>query len=371
MSLEPPRMSHQGNLAGRKALFLRACRSEPTERVPVWMMRQAGRYLPEYRALRERHTFLEMCKSPDLAAEVSLQPFRALSVDAVIVFSDILVLAEAMGLPIEVGDAGPVIRETIRTQAQVDSLALFDPEVETRFTCDAIRRLTRELGPEVPVIGFAAAPWTLACYLIEGRSVDGFPNAKAMLWREPALLRALLGRIARATAGYLRAQIAAGATAVQLFDTWAGELSLAHYRAFELPATQLLLAELDARDVPVILYTKASNHLIEAVATTGASVLSVDWRAELANLRAQFGSRIALQGNVDPYALLGSAESIRGAVRTAVEATGGVGHILNLGHGVLPQTPVENARAFVTEGQSSSVAAAATARTEAPAAPRA
>jgi len=333
------------------------------------MMRQAGRYLPEYRALRERHTFLETCKSPELAAEVSLQPFRALGVDAVIVFSDILIVAEAMGLRIEVGDGGPVIRETIRTQAQVDSLADFDPEVETRFTCDAIRRLARELGPDVPVIGFAAAPWTLACYLIEGRSSDGFPKAKAMLWREPALLRALLERIARATANYLRAQIAAGAVAVQLFDTWAGELSLADYRAFELPATQLLLSELGAGAAPTILYTKASNHLIEAVAATGASVLSVDWRADLAKLRAQFGSRVALQGNVDPCALLTSRETIRAAVRAAVQATGGVGHVLNLGHGILPQTPVENARAFIEEGQAAPVAFAPTARTAAPAAP--
>jgi len=332
------------------------------------MMRQAGRYLPEYRALRERHTFLETCKSPELAAEVSLQPFRALGVDAVIVFSDILIIAEAMGLPIEVGDAGPVIGETIGNLAQVDTLALFDPEVQTRFTCDAIRRLVRELGPDVPVIGFAAAPWTLACYLIEGRSKDGFPKAKAMIWREPALLRALLERIARATAIYLRAQIAAGATAIQLFDTWAGELSLADYRAFELPATQLLLAELNAGAAPTILYTKASGHLIEAVAATGASVLSVDWRADLAKLRAQFGSRIALQGNVDPCALLASAESIRGAVHAAVEATGGVGHILNLGHGILPQTPVENARAFIEAGQSASVALAPTTRTAAPSA---
>lgn len=338
--------------------------------MPVWMMRQAGRYLPEYRALRERHTFLETCKSPVLAAEVSLQPFRTLGVDAVIVFSDILIVAEAMGLPIELGDSGPVVRETIGTQAQVDALALFDPEVETRFTCDAIRRLARELGPDVPVIGFAAAPWTLACYLIEGRSSDGFPKAKAMLWREPVLLRALLERIARATAIYLRAQIAAGATAVQLFDTWAGELSLADYRAFELPATQLLIRELRAADTPVILYTKASNHLLDAVATTGASVLSVDWRVDLAKLHAQLGSRVALQGNVDPCALLGSQESIRGAVRAAVEATGGIGHVLNLGHGILPQTPVESARTFVEAGQSATVTAAKPPRATAPAAPR-
>ena len=321
------------------------------------MMRQAGRYLPEYRALRERHTFLEMCKSPDLAAEVSLQPIRALGVDAVILFSDILIVAEAMGLPIEVGDSGPVVGETISTRAQVDGLALFDPEDATRFTCDTIRFLRNELGDEVPVIGFAAAPWTLACYLIEGRSSESFPRAKAMLFSEPGLLRALLERIARATAVYLRAQIAAGAAAVQLFDTWAGELSVADYGVFELPATQLLIGEIEAGSTPVILYTKASNHLLDAVATSGATVLSVDWRGDLAKLRSQYGARLALQGNVDPCVLLGPERAIREAARAAVDATGGVGHVLNLGHGILPQTLVENARTFVEAGQSATVTA--------------
>ena len=320
-------------------------------------MRQAGRYLPEYRAIRKKHKFLEVCKTPDLAAEVSLQPYRILGVDAVIVFSDILIPAGAMGLPIELTDAGPVIETPMRSAAQVEALAEFDPEQETGFLTEAIRRLTRELGPNVPVLGFAAAPWTLACYMVEGRGKDGFPAAKTMLYSDPRLLRALLERIARATGLYLRAQIAAGATAVQLFDTWVGELTLDQYLEFALPATQLLIEEIGAGDTPVILYTKASSHLISAAAESGANVLSVDWRADLAALRERLGPRVALQGNVDPCVLLGPELGVRLAARDAVEKTGGLGHILNLGHGILQQTPVENARAFVAAGQSAPVAA--------------
>jgi uroporphyrinogen decarboxylase len=319
------------------------------------MMRQAGRYLPEYRAIREKHTFLEVAKTPDLAAEVSLQPYRRLGVDAVIVFSDILIPAEAMGAPIELGDAGPMIHSPIRTAEQVEALLQFDPESETRFLGDAIRRICRALGPDVPVLGFAAAPWTLACYMVQGHARDGFPAAKAMLLNEPRPFRRLLEKIARATADYLKAQIAAGAAAVQLFDTWAGELDAATYRDFELPATQLLLAELQAGDTPVILFTKNSTHLLEHLAQAGADVLSVDWRLDLGDLRQHLGPRIALQGNVDPSVLLGPAEPIAQAAQAAIERTGGLGHILNLGHGILPQTAVGSAQAFVRAGQAAPV----------------
>jgi uroporphyrinogen decarboxylase len=350
-------MTNSANTLSRKSLFLRACRCEPVDRVPVWIMRQAGRYLPEYRALREKHKFLEVCKTPDLAVEVSLQPFHILDVDAVIVFSDILIPAEAMGLPVELTDGGPVIEPPVRSAGQVRALAEFDPEQETGFLTEAIRRLSRTLGPDVPVLGFAAAPWTLACYMVEGRGRDGFPTAKTLLYSEPETFRALLERIARATARYLRAQIDAGAAAVQLFDTWIGELPLEQYREFALPATQLLIEEIRAGDTPVILYTKASSHLIASAAETGATVLSVDWRADLAALREQLGTRVALQGNVDPCVLLGPEGGVRRAAREAVKKTGGMGHVLNLGHGILPQTPVENARAFVAAGRSAPVAA--------------
>ena len=336
----------------RKDLFLRACRFEPVDRVPVWIMRQAGRYLPDYQAVRARHSFLEICKTPELAAEVSLQPYRVLGVDAVIVFSDILIVAEAMGMPLEVPDSGPVLSNPIRDMAAVQRLRAFDPEHATKFVAEAIRAICRELGPDVPVIGFAAAPWTLACYMIEGRTRGDISHAKALLREQPALLRELLERIARSTAAYLQSQIAAGAAVIQLFDTWAGELSPAEYAAFELPATQMIFDALAQTHVPKILFAKSSARLLDSLARTGADVLSVDWMTDLAEARRTLGRRVALQGNVDPEVLLGPQDAIREAARAAVEKTGGLGHILNLGHGILPATPVEHAKAFVEAGQS-------------------
>ena len=338
--------------SNRKSLFLKACRCEPVEQVPVWIMRQAGRYLPEYRAVRAKHGFLEICKTPELAMEVSLQPFHILGVDAVIVFSDILIPAEAMGMELELTEAGPVLGNPIRERRDMAALRRFDPEQETRFLNDAIRGLVSTLGPTVPVLGFAAAPWTLACYMVEGQTKSGFDSLKRLLYADPKMLRELLETIARCTVDYLRAQVAAGAAAVQLFDTWAGELGRKEYEAFALPATQLLISELNAGETPVILYTKGCAHLMPLVARTGATVLSVDWRVDLKKLREHFGPGIALQGNVDPCVLLGPAEGVRSAVREAIEKTDGLGHILNLGHGILPSTPVENARAFVQAGQS-------------------
>ncbi len=334
----------------RKALFLRACRGEALPRLPVWMMRQAGRYLPEYRAIRANHAFLEVCKTPDLAVEVSLQPFRLLGVDAVIVFSDILIPAEAMGLKVELGDAGPNLPEPVRSKRDVEKLKLFDPEVETAFLPEAIRRIVREVGPAVPVLGFAAAPWTLACYMVEGRSKEGFATVKSFLLSEPATFRDLLHRIAQATIPYLKAQIAAGAAAVQLFDTWCGELSLSDYENFALPATQEIISGLGA-SAPVIYYTKASHHLLPAVARSGANVLSVDWRVDMRALREKLGPRIAIQGNVDPAVLFAPPDQIRRATQEAICALAGTGHILNLGHGILQHTPVENAQLFIETGQ--------------------
>jgi uroporphyrinogen decarboxylase len=356
-------MPAPGSQFDRKTLFLRACRAESVDRVPVWMMRQAGRYLPEYRAVRAKHSFLEVCKTPELAVEVSLQPFMTLGMDAVILFSDILVPAEAMGLAVEFGDGGPELPDPVRTVDDVDALHDFDPQQETRFVPDAIAQLCHILGPEVPVLGFAAAPWTLACYMIDGQGRTGFPLAKQMLFAEPALIRGLLRRIARNTARYLQAQIAAGATAVQLFDTWAGELSRAEYDAFALPAVQYLIDELNAGTTPVIYYTKGSNHLLESAARTGAGILSVDWRVDMGELRAKLrevtGRIWVLQGNVDPAVLLGPEENVRQAVRLALAQTGGLGHILNLGHGILPTVSVENARAFIEAAQSPGCIAAA------------
>lgn len=347
-------MTTSSALLNRNDLFLRACRGEALSRIPVWMMRQAGRYLPEYRAIRATRPFLEVCKTPDLAAEVSLQPYRLLGVDAIIVFSDILIPAEAMGLKLELGDAGPNLPDPVRSKSDVEKLKVFDPEIETGFLPETIRRIAREAGPTVPVLGFAAAPWTLACYMVEGRAREGFATVKSFLLHDPATFHQLLHRIAQATIPYLKAQIAAGASAVQLFDTWSGELSLRDYRDFALPATQEIISALSG-SVPVIYYTKASNHLLPAVARSGANVLSVDWRVDLRELREQFGPRIAIQGNVDPTVLLGPPEEIRRATKEAMAALGGVGHILNLGHGILQQTPVENAKLFIETGQQASL----------------
>jgi len=343
-------MSEARGSMSRKELFLRACRGEAVPRLPVWMMRQAGRYLPEYREIRAKRAFLEVCKTPELAIEISLQPFRRLGVDAIIVFSDILIPAEAMGMKLELGDAGPNLPEPVRAERDIEALRIFDAESDTRFLMDAIRGIVREVGPAVPVLGFAGAPWTLACYMIEGRTKEGFATVKALMYEKPSAFEALLTKISNATVGYLKAQIAAGAAAVQLFDTWCGELNLADYERFALPAVQGIISRVGG-EVPVIYYTKASHHLLCAVAKSGADVLSVDWRIDLASARATLGPRIALQGNVDPAVLFAPAEKIRTVTRETAEKLGGVGHILNLGHGILVGTPVENAQLFVETGQ--------------------
>src|SRR5256714_15428355 len=234
-------MTQQMASINRKDLFLRACRGDALPRVPVWMMRQAGRYLPEYREIRAKHAFLDVCKTPQLAVEVSIQPLRRLGVDAVIVFSDILIPAEAMGLQLELGDAGPNLPNPVRSKLDVDRLQMFDPEAETGFLPETIRRIVKSVGPEVPVLGFAGAPWTLACSMVEGKTKEGFATVKSFLYHQPKTFRALLHRIAQATIPYLRAQIAAGATAVQLFDTWCGELNFPEYVEFALPAVQELI----------------------------------------------------------------------------------------------------------------------------------
>jgi uroporphyrinogen decarboxylase len=335
----------------KKELFLRASRFEPVERVPVWIMRQAGRYLPEYQAVRARHTFLEICKTPEIAAEVSMQPFRRLGVDAVIVFSDILIVAEAMGMPLDVPDSGPVLSNPVRSAPQVAALRDFDPERETQFVGQAIGAICREVGPRVPVIGFAAAPWTLACYMIEGQTRGDISRAKQMLRLEPEVLDALLARIAKMTIEYLQMQIAAGASVIQLFDTWAGELTPGEYDAFALPATQRVFQGIARSGVIKTLFAKGSSRHLESLARSGADILSIDWNTDLAEARRRLGRRVALQGNVDPRVLLGDDPSVRRAAREAVSQTGGQGHVLSLGHGILPTTPVENARAFVEAGQ--------------------
>lgn len=343
-------MTLQAPTLTRKELFLRACRCEPVPRLPVWMMRQAGRYLPEYREIRAKHSFLEVCKTPDLALEVSVQPFRRLGVDAIIIFSDILIPAEAMGLPLELEDKGPNLPEPVRSEVDVKKLRIFDPEVETGFLMEALRRTVKYAGEDVPVLGFAASPWTLACYMVEGKAKEGFPTVKNFLYREPKAFRELLHKIAQATILYLKGQIAAGVAAVQLFDTWCGELNLWDYSDFVLPSVQEVISGLGSA-VPVVYYTKASHHLLSSVVKTGASVLSVDWRVSLRELRKLAGPNVAIQGNLDPAVLFGTHEKIRQNTLDIIAELGGHGHILNLGHGILQHTPVDNAQFFILTGQ--------------------
>jgi uroporphyrinogen decarboxylase len=334
-------------------LLIRAALGEPIERTPVWMMRQAGRYLPEYREIRADTDFLTLCKTPDLAVEVSLQPYRILDVDAVIMFSDILIPVEAMGQEVRLTEQkGPELPVPIRTREQVDRLVVPDPVEKTGFVMEIIRTLRRELDESVPLIGFAGAPWTLAAYMIEGGGSKNYAHVKRMMFGDPATFEALLDKIADAIILYLNAQIEAGAQVVQLFDSWAGELSSADYERFALPYQQKIFESLNRQSVPVILYINGCGIFLEKMATSGADVLSIDWRIDLKDARKRIGDNLTIQGNLDPCVLLTTPEIITARAKDLIEAGGGARHILNLGHGILPMTPVENARAFIQAAKS-------------------
>jgi uroporphyrinogen decarboxylase len=310
-------------------------------------MRQAGRYLPEYREVRSHFSFLGLCEDVENAVEVSLQPFRRFGMDGVILFSDILIPLRPMGLEVQLDDGGPKLPHPVRTAADVAALRSFDPTKETAFVPAILRTLKKEIDGKAALLGFCGAPWTLATYVVEGAGSRSFPAVKAMLHKEPALLADLLDRLADACGDYLAAQIEAGADAVQVFDTWAGELSRADYERFARPATERLLARLPKRgEVPVILYASGSPHLLASLAETSADVLSVDWKLPLDEARRVARGK-ALQGNVDPGVMLGTTDGVRDAALAARRAAGPVGHILNLGHGLLPPTPPENVGAFV------------------------
>jgi len=332
--------------------LIRACRRQEVDRAPVWMMRQAGRYMPEYRALRAKHDFMTMCKTPELAAEVSLQPYEILGVDGVIMFSDILVAVEAMGMKLDIIESkGPVLDDPIRTDAQVDKLIIPDPVETMPFVMETIRLLRKRLDHEAPLIGFAGAPFTLASYMVEGGGTRNYAEIKRMMYREPMTVHKLLDKLADTIILYINAQIEAGAQVVQLFDTWAGELSAADYEEFALPYEQKVFEHIHrgprGLTVPAILYVNGCAHILEKMAESGANVLSVDWRIDLAEARRRVGDKVALQGNLDPCELLGTPETITESVKEILKKGGGLGHIVNLGHGILPMVPVENARAFI------------------------
>ena len=329
------------------ARLLRACRGEPVDRPPVWLMRQAGRYLPEYRRVREGLSFLDLCRNVDLAVEVSLQPLRLVGTEAVILFSDIFVPISGLGVEFDFRP-GPVVAEPIRTLAQVERLRASDPRESVPFVFEILRRLRRELAPErVPLIGFSGAPFTLAAYLVEGHGSKEFSAIKHMMVRAPEVLRALQARLTTLVVDYLAAQIDAGAQVVQLFDTWAGLLGPEDYEAWVLPVHREIAARLDRSRAPLILYVRGSAHVLAPMLDSGADVISLDWRVDLAAAARLAGRRASLQGNLDPAFLAAPPEAIAARVRAIVAAAAPArGLVLNLGHGCLPDTPVAGVRAF-------------------------
>jgi uroporphyrinogen decarboxylase len=327
--------------------LLRSCRGEPVDRPPVWLMRQAGRYLPEYRKVREGVTFLDMCRDVERAVEVSLQPVQLVGSEAVIFFSDIFTPVPPMGVAVDFRP-GPIIDEPIRSLGQVEKLRVPDPRESTPFVFEIIRTLRAELETSrIPVLGFAGAPFTLAAYLVEGKGSKDFGAVRRMMYAAPEVLRALQSRLTEMVVGYLNAQIEAGVQVVQLFDTWAGLLGPAEYREWVLPVHTEIAARLDRDRAPLILYVNNGVHVLGEMIESGADVLSLDWRVEIADAARRVGDRVSLQGNLDPCALHQSREEIIARVRgIAEDARPARGHILNLGHGCLPDTPVEGVRAF-------------------------
>ncbi len=320
--------------------FLRACRREPVDATPIWFMRQAGRYMPEYRALRAKYTLLELCKNPELATEVTLQPVRAHGVDAAILFADILLPLEPMGAPFEFAKGeGPVIHHPVRDRAAVDALRVIDPEEGLGYVLDAIRMVHKELDGKTPLIGFAGAPFTLASYLIEGGKSSNYALTKRMMYGEPDTWHALMGKFSEVVRRYLHAQVKAGANAVQLFDSWVGSLSPTDYEEFILPHVAHILKDLEKTGVPVIHFGTDTGALLELQQRAGGTVIGVDWRTPIDQAIARLGDGVAVQGNLDPL-LLGAPRELltRRVDDILARARGASGHIFNLGHGILPDT---------------------------------
>ncbi|MBN7137715.1 uroporphyrinogen decarboxylase [Lysobacter enzymogenes] len=339
--------------------FLRALRRQPVDRTPVWLMRQAGRYLPEYRATRaQAGSFLNLAKNPELACEVTLQPLRRFPLDAAILFSDILTVPDAMGLGLYFADGeGPKFERPIRSAADIDRLGVPDMETDLRYVMDAVRTIRRELNGSVPLIGFSGSPWTIACYMVEGGGSDNYSKVKSLALNDPAAMHKLLGVVTDAVIAYLKAQHAAGAQALQVFDTWGGVLSPSMYREFSLRYLQRIAAELPRGDgetrAPLILFGKGNDPYLDELAASGAEAVGVDWTIGLGDAARRIAGRTALQGNLDPVTLYASPEAIRREVGRALEdyraGNGGSreGHVFNLGHGLSPDMSPEHVGALV------------------------
>ena len=336
--------------------FLRALARLPTEYTPIWLMRQAGRYLPEYNATRKKAgSFLALAKNPAYATEVTLQPLQRFPLDAAILFSDILTVPDAMGLGLYFAEGeGPRFERPLRDEAAIRALRVPDPADDLRYVIDAVREIRAALSGRVPLIGFSGSPYTLACYMVEGGGSDDFATMKRMLYSRPDLLHRILEVNAASVALYLNAQIEAGAQVAMIFDTWGGNLSAAGYREFSLAYTRTVIAQLarerDGRRVPVILFTKGGGQWLEAMADSGCDALGLDWTTDPAGARARVGARVALQGNLDPLALFAPPERVREHARRVLDAFGAApGHVFNLGHGISQYTPVESVAALVDE----------------------
>ena len=336
-------------------LLLRAARGERVERPPVWMMRQAGRYMKVYRDLRDRYPgFRERSENPDLSYEISMQPFHAFEPDGVILFSDILTPLPGMGIDFDIIESkGPIIEPAIRSQAQVDALQPLDPAAALPYVGEVLGRLRQSVGNRAAVLGFVGAPWTLAAYAVEGKSSKTYSVIKAMAFREPQLLHQLLAHLADSIAAYVRYQIDSGAQVVQLFDSWAGQLSPIDYDSFAAPYQKRVIDQVKAThpDTPLILYISGSAGVLERMGRTGVDIVSLDWTVDMAEGIARLPEHVGVQGNVDPGLLFGSPEGIRERIFDTVRKARGRRHILNLGHGILPGTPEENARVFFETGK--------------------
>ncbi len=334
--------------------FLRALLRQDVDVTPVWMMRQAGRYLPEYRAVREKAgDFMSLCQNPELACEVTLQPLRRYALDAAILFSDILTIPDAMGLGLYfAAGEGPKFRKPVQTPADVEAIDVVDTEKDLGYVLDAIRLIRRELNGSVPLIGFSGSPWTVATYMVEGGSSKEFARIKSMLMNTPEIMHQLLEKLAQSVIGYLNAQIVAGVQAVQIFDTWGGALSSHAYQEFSLSYMKKIVAglirEQDGRKIPVILFTKNGGHWLEAIAESGCDCIGLDWTLPINEARARVGDQVSLQGNMDPAVLYGKPDAIRKEVGLILEQFGnGNGHVFNLGHGIHQHVNPEHVTAFV------------------------
>ena len=338
-------------------LFLRACKRLPVERTPIWIMRQAGRYLPEYRKVREKADFLTMCKTPELAAEVTLQPVDIIDVDAAIIFSDILVIPEAMGMHLElVPGKGPVFESPVRNEDDFRQLKEITPEEDLKYVLDAVSLTKKELDNRVPLIGFSGSPWTLFTYMIEGGSSKNFSKAKKLLYNNPGLAHRLLDKLADSIINYLNAKFEAGADAVQIFDTWGGVLDREDFREFSLNYIAKIVSGLKRNEEPVIVYAKGVHWDTAGIMNTGADVMGLDWTMDLGEVRKLTEDKIALQGNLDPTVLYAPVSIIEEKVKKVLDSYGkGSGHIFNLGHGILPDIEPEHVKALVKYVKSKSV----------------